>query len=86
MILDALGLLCALGAVTLGAAARPRWPAMAWLTDNTTASLIPSIRPSDNRFAVAWNEDVVEERGALHGVGGRSAVVVSLVRDPASPR
>ena len=56
------------------------------LTYNTTASLIPSIRPTADGFAIAWNEDVVEERRSLHGVGGRSEAVVRLVRDPDSPR
>ena len=52
------------------------------LTDNTTASLIPSIRPTGDGFAIAWNEDAVEERHFPHGVGGRSEVVVRLIPDP----
>ena len=49
------------------------------LTNNPTASLIPSIQPSDDGFALAWNEDVVEERGD-HREGGRSDIV--FVRVP----
>ncbi len=48
------------------------------LTDNPTASLIPAIRPAGTRFALVWNEDVVEERGD-HVTGGRSDVVFALV-------
>ena len=40
------------------------------LTDNPTASLIPAIRAAGSRFALAWNEDVVEARGDHLG-GGR---------------
>lgn len=48
------------------------------LTDNPTASLIPAIRPSGDRFALVWNEDVIAERGD-HVSGGRSEVVFALV-------
>lgn len=47
------------------------------LTDNPTASLIPAIRGAGSRFALAWNEDVVEARGDHLG-GGRSEVVFAL--------
>lgn len=47
------------------------------LTDNPTASLIPAIRAAGSRFALAWNEDVVEARGDHLG-GGRSEVVFAL--------
>jgi len=47
------------------------------LTDNPTASLIPAIRGAGPRFALAWNEDVVEARGDHLG-GGRSEVVFAL--------
>ena len=49
------------------------------LTDNPTASLIPAIRGAGARFALAWNEDVVEARGDHRG-GGRSEVVFTLAR------
>ena len=48
------------------------------LTDNPTASLIPAIHEAGARFALAWNEDVVEARGD-HRAGGRSEVVFALV-------
>lgn len=47
------------------------------LTYNPTASLIPAIRGAGSRFALAWNEDVVEARGDHLG-GGRSEVVFAL--------
>ena len=47
------------------------------LTDNPTASLIPAIRGAGPRFALAWNENVVEARGDHLG-GGRSEVVFAL--------
>ena len=49
------------------------------LTHNPTASLIPAIRPSDDGFALVWNEDVVAERGD-HRSGGRSDIVFATVR------
>ena len=49
------------------------------LTDNPTASLIPAIRGAGSRFALAWNEDHVEERGDHRG-GGRSEVVFTFAR------
>ena len=49
------------------------------LTDNPTASLIPAIRGAGSRFALAWNEDVVEARGDHRG-GGRSEVVFTFSR------
>ncbi len=49
------------------------------LTDNPTASLIPAIRGAGSRFALAWNEDVVEARGDHRG-GGRSEVVFMFAR------
>jgi hypothetical protein len=49
------------------------------LTNNLTASLIPAIHPRGNGFALAWNEDVVEERGD-HRSGGRSDIVFATVR------
>lgn len=49
------------------------------LTDNPTASLIPAIRGAGSRFALAWNEDVVEARGDHRG-GGRSEVVLTFSR------
>ena len=48
------------------------------LTTNPTASLIPAIEPAGAGFALAWNEDVVEERRP-HGQGGRSEVVLLVV-------
>ena len=48
------------------------------LTTNPTASLIPAIEPAGSGFALAWNEDVVEERRP-HGQGGRSEVVLTVV-------
>ena len=48
------------------------------ITDNPTASLIPSIRRSDNGFALAWNEDVIAARGD-HVSGGRSDIVFAFV-------
>ncbi len=48
------------------------------ITDNTTASLIPSIRRSGNGFALAWNEDVIAARGD-HVSGGRSEIVFAFV-------
>lgn len=48
------------------------------MTTNTTASLIPAIEPFRQGFALAWNEDVVEERGS-HGHGGRSEVAFAVV-------
>ena len=47
------------------------------LTDNPTTSLIPAIRGAGSRFALAWNEDVVEAPGDHLG-GGRSEVVFTL--------
>jgi len=49
------------------------------LTNNPTASLIPAIQPSGDGFALAWNEDVVAERGD-HQEGGRSDIVFMTVR------
>ena len=49
------------------------------LTHNPTASLIPAIQPFDDGFALAWNEDVVTERGD-HRSGGRSDIVFAIVR------
>ena len=49
------------------------------LTSNPTASLIPAIHAWDDGFALAWNEDVVEERGD-HQSGGRSDIVFATVR------
>ena len=49
------------------------------LTRNRTASLIPAIEPFAEGFALAWNEDVVEER-RRHGEGGRSEIVFTIVR------
>ena len=48
------------------------------LTDNRTASLIPVIRAAGSRFALAWNEDLVDARGDHRG-GGRSEVLFALV-------
>ena len=48
------------------------------LTSNSTASLIPAIQPWGDGFALAWNEDVVEERGD-HRSGGRSDIVFVTV-------
>ena len=48
------------------------------LTNNSTASLIPAIQSSDDGFALAWNEDVVAERGD-HRSGGRSDIVFATV-------
>ena len=48
------------------------------LTNNPTASLIPAIHPRGDGFALAWNEDVVEERGD-HRSGGRSDIVFATV-------
>ena len=48
------------------------------VTDNPTASLIPAIQPWRNGFALAWNEDVVEEREE-HRSGGRSDIVFTSV-------
>ena len=48
------------------------------LTINPTASLIPAVEPAGAGFALAWNEDVVEERRP-HGEGGRSEVVLTVV-------
>ena len=48
------------------------------VTNNPTASLIPAIQPWGDGFALAWNEDVVEERGD-HRSGGRSDIVFALV-------
>ncbi len=48
------------------------------VTTNPTASLIPAIEPAGSGFALAWNEDVVEERRP-HGLGGRSEVVLTVV-------
>ena len=47
------------------------------LTHNSTASLIPAIRPWNDGFAVVWNEDVVQARGA-HGSGGSSQIVFTF--------
>lgn len=47
------------------------------LTDNPTASLIPAIRGAGPRFALAWNEDVVDARGDHRG-GGRSEIVFAF--------
>ena len=50
------------------------------LTRNPTESLIPAIEATgDGDFALAWNEDVAEERGS-HLVGGRSSIVFQRVR------
>ena len=49
------------------------------LTRNRTASLIPAIAPFVEGFALAWNEDVVEER-QRHGEGGRSEIVFTIVQ------
>lgn len=48
------------------------------LTDNPTASLIPAIRAAGSRFALAWNEDVVNARDDHRG-GGRSEVLFALI-------
>ena len=48
------------------------------LTHNPTASLIPAIQPWSDGFALAWNEDVVEERGD-HRSGGQSDIVFTTV-------
>jgi hypothetical protein len=48
------------------------------LTDNTTASLIPAIVPLAEGFGLAWNEDIVAERGD-HESGGRSEIVFARV-------
>ncbi len=48
------------------------------LTNNPTASLIPAIQPAGEGFALAWNEDVVSERGD-HRSGGRSEIVFTTV-------
>ena len=48
------------------------------LTDNTTASLIPAIVPLADGFGLAWNEDIVAERGD-HESGGRSEIVFARV-------
>ena len=48
------------------------------LTNNPTASLIPAIQPRGDGFAVAWNEDVVAERGD-HRSGGRSDIAFATV-------
>ena len=48
------------------------------VTNNPTASLIPAIQPWGDGFALAWNEDVVEERGD-HLSGGRSDIVFATV-------
>ncbi len=49
------------------------------LTHNPTASLIPAIQPFEDGFALAWNEDVVAERGD-NREGGRSDIVFATVR------
>ena len=49
------------------------------LTNNPTASLIPAIQPWGDGFALAWNEDVVEQRRD-HQSGGRSDIVFATVR------
>ncbi len=48
------------------------------LTDNATASLIPAIVPLADGFGLAWNEDLVAERGD-HESGGRSEIVFTRV-------
>ena len=48
------------------------------LTHNPTASLIPAIQPWRDGFALAWNEDVVDERGD-HRSDGRSDIVFATV-------
>jgi len=48
------------------------------LTDNATASLIPAIVPLADGFGLAWNEDIVAERGD-HESGGRSEIVFTRV-------
>ncbi len=48
------------------------------LTENPTASLIPSIRSWNEGFALAWNEDLVHARDT-HGLSGRSKIVFTLV-------
>lgn len=47
------------------------------LTDNPTASLVPAIRGAGSRFALAWNEDLVDARGD-HRAGGCSEVVFAF--------
>ena len=49
------------------------------LTDTPSASLIPAIVEWGDGFALAWNEDVIEERGD-HRWGGRSDIFFATVR------
>ena len=49
------------------------------LTNNPTASLVPAIHSQGDGFALAWNEDVVDQRGD-HQSGGRSDIVFAAVR------
>jgi len=49
------------------------------LSSTPAASLIPAIGPATGGFAVAWSEDIVEQRRA-HGLGGRSDIVFALAR------
>lgn len=49
------------------------------LTDTPSASLIPAIVEWGDGFALAWNEDVIEERGD-HRWGGRSDILFATVR------
>ncbi len=51
------------------------------LTDNETHSLIPAIRPSEDGFALIWNEVVPGEDGVAghQGVNGRSQLVFAFV-------
>ena len=49
------------------------------LTDNDTASLIPSIRPSGTGFALAWNESTPAAGGGSDAAG-RSEIAVTVVR------
>lgn len=49
------------------------------LTDNDTASLIPSIRASGTGFALAWTESMPAAEGAREGTG-RSEIAFTVVR------
>lgn len=49
------------------------------VTDNPTASLIPAVSVIDDHFVLAWNEDVVAERGD-HTGGGRSHIAAVTIR------
>lgn len=48
------------------------------LTQNSTSSLIPAIRPAHDGFALAWNEYTPPPRG-VHAEGGRSEIVFLLI-------